>query len=871
MKPKFKCGNLSLILKYPTNRDTTGNLHLHRLQKGKNPDHEASGAQCQREGTSYVALTGESLGTPALKDQVLEESYKSSAPFSDMCSVCKKPGVYRCLECSRSSVFCKDCVYTVHINSLHLPEKWNKTCYEAAFQQLVLHLSGDHRTHVVYSRDVKTFVNTGHLINCTVCFCKCEPEVCTLLKYGLWPASLEKPQAAFSMALLELFVHLSLECQVSVEGFINTLRWKNNLTVMEVNMLYRALVGESISQFRHYHFRRRSLVGLCDQFDDGTVCPACIKTDGTVIVALDANFGLVRKKSSGSSITEPLQGNRMFVRDEDVEEYVGSNPDNCQPTENCSKFKAGNALRSQNQQKKLDITAVFGASCRHEVPLILLNMTHGERLAYPKYVITELMKKYKEKNINLHVIYDIACVLSRHFRKTGEGIPKGLSLAVPAFHVYGHKLQCQIMYSTRRVPGFGLTDGECMERLWSFLRRFSRVTKEMTPSHRLDLLTDALLYYGRRKSADLDVQLFQRWDKAEKIASIAEEEISAVLKESPISISEHDLQQWMETQRHVAQAAHLKTRDKEIVPRWKRNYVMKLTEINQLRSGSHKQESLIEDESQLDRDLRIIERHHGVKRRRLPSDDIFQRTLRDVDQELRGQLIRRAQNEARERTTLLNLKRRYNDGQGVAIRLSKQVTACNRKLKKIVTEYNNLQWPPQTGIFPSHLEFRELCDASSQLYTLFDEQIEDHGVVPKNLKSRAIEALHLKTRAAEEKLLLKREMNTVIFHLHQQHGHLSSAINDTADPGSKAVLHQNIIMLEKKMYSAMNMFKRFIEVGAPPPNHHLPEFNSYSQALMSPDLHYIDYDESIDDGEDEEDDDDNVDKGENSIDCESSS
>lgn len=65
----------------------------------------------------------------------------------------------------------------------------------------------------------------------------------------------------------------------------------------------------------------------------------------------------------------------------------------------------------------------------------------------------------------------------------------------------------------------------------------------------------------------------------------------------------------------------------------------------------------------------------------------------------------------------------FTDGQGVVIRLSKQVNACNRKLKKIVTEYNNLQWPPQTGIFPSHLEFWELCDASSQLYTLFDEEV----------------------------------------------------------------------------------------------------------------------------------------------------
>lgn len=55
----------------------------------------------------------------------------------------------------------------------------------------------------------------------------------------------------------------------------------------------------------------------------------------------------------------------------------------------------------------------------------------------------------------------------------------------------------------QRASGFGLTDGEGMERLWSFLRRFARVTKEMTPSHRLDLLTDALLHYGRRKSTDL--------------------------------------------------------------------------------------------------------------------------------------------------------------------------------------------------------------------------------------------------------------------------------------------------------------------------------------------------------------------------------
>ena len=41
-----------------------------------------------------------------------------------------------------------------------------------------------------------------------------------------------------------------------------------------------------------------------------------------------------------------------------------------------------------------------------------------------------------------------------------------------------------------------MSDGETMERLWYYLRRFSRMTKEMRPSHRIDVLCSALIYYG---------------------------------------------------------------------------------------------------------------------------------------------------------------------------------------------------------------------------------------------------------------------------------------------------------------------------------------------------------------------------------------
>ncbi|KAJ8344619.1 hypothetical protein SKAU_G00288120 [Synaphobranchus kaupii] len=172
-------------------------------------------------------------------------------------------------------------------------------------------------------------------------FCQCETEPSTLFRYGLWPATAEKPQTAYSV---------SMECQVSVVGFCNAMHWKTSL---------------------------------------------CLSENGEMVIQLDANFGLVRKASSGVSVGEPLHGARMFMRDQDIQTYLQGNCDSSVP---------------------------------HE-----------------------------------------------------------------------------IKYSTWRLEGFGTTDGEGMERLWSYLRRFSRMTKETTPSHRLDLLTDGLLNYGRRKSTDIGV------------------------------------------------------------------------------------------------------------------------------------------------------------------------------------------------------------------------------------------------------------------------------------------------------------------------------------------------------------------------------
>ena len=46
-----------------------------------------------------------------------------------------------------------------------------------------------------------------------------------------------------------------------------------------------------------------------------------------------------------------------------------------------------------------------------------------------------------------------------------------------------------------------------MERLWSYLRHFGRMTKEMRPAHRTDVLAHALVYYGLKTKAKLGVHM----------------------------------------------------------------------------------------------------------------------------------------------------------------------------------------------------------------------------------------------------------------------------------------------------------------------------------------------------------------------------
>ncbi|KAI9329110.1 hypothetical protein BD770DRAFT_292283, partial [Pilaira anomala] len=59
------------------------------------------------------------------------------------------------------------------------------------------------------------------------------------------------------------------------------------------------------------------------------------------------------------------------------------------------------------------------------------------------------------------------------------GLMENCKLAVPVFHAYTHVQHCQVIRNPRYREGFGLTDGEGLERLWSYLNKFVKITRKM--------------------------------------------------------------------------------------------------------------------------------------------------------------------------------------------------------------------------------------------------------------------------------------------------------------------------------------------------------------------------------------------------------
>ena len=91
---------------------------------------------------------------------------------------------------------------------------------------------------------------------------------------------------------------------------------------------------------------------------------------------------------------------------------------------------------------------------------------------------------------------------------TIHSLKSKLNWGVSIFHAYAHSVKCQLKYHPRIQKDIGLTDGESLERIWSYLGKFVLNTKHMRPAHRLDILSLAIQHISQRMIYDLGNFIF---------------------------------------------------------------------------------------------------------------------------------------------------------------------------------------------------------------------------------------------------------------------------------------------------------------------------------------------------------------------------
>lgn len=147
----------------------------------------------------------------------------------------------------------------------------------------------------------------------------------------------------------------------------------------------------------------------------------------------------------------------------------------------------------------------------------------------------------------------------------------------------------------------------------------------------------------------------------------------------------------------------------------------------------------------------------------------------------------------------------FTGGQGIAVRLQKQIKSSNAGLKKTLILYNDVG--EDSSPFPSTLSFDDIKKTDASCFRLLDADFDEHGAstVPQIVRRQAIDYQALITRAFEEQELIKTEMLSVINFYKHQHSVLNRVYNLPHD-GFTSIIIQDGIATEIKLMEFQNAF-----------------------------------------------------------------
>ncbi|EFP78023.1 uncharacterized protein PGTG_03979 [Puccinia graminis f. sp. tritici CRL 75-36-700-3] len=247
-------------------------------------------------------------------------------------------------------------------------------------------------------------------------------------------------------------------------------------------------------------------------------CPACFgpsppnlneypwMSQDKLIICLDGNFQH-HHHSKASRDYNQIRTPNMFVSQKEVDEMKAKIIDielRQKPKDKrdqCTEaHKAADNKRNESSWKGCDDTGLMGCFCHHDAAIYMANINKsGEQCCFPMALLNKILNN-ESPHRHVGILYDIGCSLDKYMALRGllSDQQDRLQFATSIFHAYVHSWTCQLDYNPRFNKGWGLSDREGLERMWSYLSPLVRPLRYATQNHWLAAISHQLKYHNTR-------------------------------------------------------------------------------------------------------------------------------------------------------------------------------------------------------------------------------------------------------------------------------------------------------------------------------------------------------------------------------------
>ncbi|KAI7944673.1 hypothetical protein MJO28_010368 [Puccinia striiformis f. sp. tritici] len=379
-------------------------------------------------------------------------------------------------------------------------------------------------------------------------FCECSSDAARLLHYGYIAASPISPQTAFSLSLLIFHNSMWNNCHVKAQPFMLAMtEWleprserlhvrgkkhardlcKPFSAAVDLYRMLENMADDTISEALCLNAQEiQALEGCLACFGPRppNLADYSAKTRDKLIICFDGNFQHRHHTKAGRQY-RPIENPRIFVppadftqmqeaiRAREVADTAPEKADRC-----ADSHKAADDKRNESTWKGCDDTGLMGACCPHDAAIMMVNIyKSGEQRCFPVTMLNKLLTQC-EGDRQVGILYDIGCSLDKYMDARGilEEYRPRLSFGTSVFHAYVHNWICQLDYHPRLNDGWGLSDGEGLERLWSYLSPLVSALRYATRNHRLAAIAHRLKYHNWKGKRDLPKWLKNKFTSAVK-------------------------------------------------------------------------------------------------------------------------------------------------------------------------------------------------------------------------------------------------------------------------------------------------------------------------------------------------------------------